>query len=103
MCSRFILTLISCAGIVSSAHICHAQTASYDLVIKNGRIVDGSGNPWYRAEIAIQGDTITEIASRIDAPAKRIFDAKDNVVAPGFIDVHTHSRRNLLRIPTADN
>src|SRR5262249_18543008 len=81
----------------------HAQPAPYDLVIRNGRIVDGTGSPWYRGDLAITGDTIARIAPRIDAPAARVIDAANKVVAPGFIDPHTHARRGIFDVPTADN
>jgi len=80
-----------------------AQTPSFDLVIKNGRIVDGTGSPWYRGDLAVRGDTIARIAPRIDAPAARVIDANGKVVAPGFIDIHTHARRGIFQVPTADN
>src|SRR5712691_272076 len=80
-----------------------AQAPAYDLLIKNGRIVDGTGSPWYRGELAVRGDTIARIAPRIDAPATRVIDAGGTVVAPGFIDLHTHARRGIFQVPTADN
>ncbi len=80
-----------------------AQAPRYDLVLRNGRIVDGSGNPWYRADMAIRGDTIVRIARSIDEPAARVIDLKGQVVAPGFIDIHSHARRNIFNVPTADN
>jgi N-acyl-D-amino-acid deacylase len=52
-----------------------AQTPPYDLLIRNGRIVDGTGSPWYRGDVAVRGDTIARIAPRIDAPAARVVDA----------------------------
>jgi dihydroorotase/N-acyl-D-amino-acid deacylase len=76
---------------------------SYDLVIKNGRIVDGTGNPWRRGDVAVTGDTIVRIASRIDGHARRIIDAAGHVVAPGFIDIHVHARDGIFATPTADN
>ena len=80
-----------------------AQTPPFDLVIRNGRIVDGTGSPWYRADIAVRGDTIARIAPRIEAPAARVIDAAGQVVSPGFIDLHTHARRNIFQVPTAEN
>jgi len=80
-----------------------AQTPSFDLIIRNGRIVDGTGSPWYRADVAIRGDAIARIAPRIDTPAARVVDAAGKVVSPGFIDLHTHARRGIFEVPTADN
>jgi N-acyl-D-amino-acid deacylase len=79
------------------------QPASYDLILKNGRIVDGTGSPWYRADVAIKGDTIVAIAPSIDASTARVVDLYGQVVAPGFIDIHTHARRGLADVPTAPN
>lgn len=79
------------------------HAADYDLIIRNARIVDGTGTPWYRGEIAIAGDTIARIDRRIEGTAARELDAKDRVVAPGFIDLHTHARRGIFEVPTADN
>lgn len=89
-----------------------AQTVPYDLVIKNARVVDGTGSPWYRAEVGIRGDEIAAIASRIDGEARRTIDAGGNVVAPGFIDLHVHAFGGagqppplppIIEVPTADN
>jgi N-acyl-D-amino-acid deacylase len=75
----------------------------YTLVIRGARVVDGTGNPWYRADIAVRGDTIAAIAPSIDEPATRIVDAAGLVISPGFIDIHTHARRGIFEVPTADN
>src|SRR5262245_42467634 len=80
-----------------------AQPPAYDLIVKNGRIIDGTGGPWFRADIAVRGDTIVRIARQIEAPAGRVVDAGGKVVAPGFIDIHTHARRGIFDVPTADN
>jgi dihydroorotase/N-acyl-D-amino-acid deacylase len=91
------------AAVAAAVVLLRAQTPDYDLLIRNAVVVDGTGSPWYRAELAIRGDTIARIAARIDAPAARSIDAAGNVVAPGFIDPHTHARRDILTVPTADN
>jgi dihydroorotase/N-acyl-D-amino-acid deacylase len=80
-----------------------AQTPRYDLVLRNARIVDGSGSPWYRADVAVTGDTIVRIAPAIETPAGRVIDVRNQVVSPGFIDIHTHAARGIFQIPTADN
>ncbi len=60
-----------------------------DLLIKNGTVVDGTRRPRYRADVAVVGDKVVEIG-KIKDSAKRVIDASDLVVAPGFIDLHTH-------------
>ncbi|MGA2410754.1 MAG: amidohydrolase family protein, partial [Candidatus Binataceae bacterium] len=62
---------------------------SYDLVIKNGTVVDGSGAPRYRADIAVDGDRIVEIG-KVAQSGKNTIDASDLIVSPGFVDPHTH-------------
>lgn len=69
--------------------------ADYDLVIRGGQIVDGTGNPWFNGDVAIRGDRIAAVG-RIEGTADREIDAKGLVVAPGFIDIHSHSDFLLL-------
>jgi N-acyl-D-amino-acid deacylase len=80
-----------------------AQPPPYDLILRNGRIIDGTGNPWYRADVAVRADTIAAIAHTIDLPARRVIDVAGNVISPGFIDIHTHARRGIFEVPTAAN
>jgi len=68
----------------------------YDIVIKNGKIIDGAGNPWFGSEIGIRGDSIVEV-SRMPLEGERVVDAKGLVVSPGLIDSHTHSDYGVLR------
>jgi len=79
------------------------QPPAYDLILRGGRIVDGTASPWYRADVAIKGDTIARIAPSITDPAARVVDVSGLVIAPGFIDIHTHARRGIFELPTADN
>jgi N-acyl-D-amino-acid deacylase len=64
----------------------------FDVLIRNGRVVDGTGNPWFPADVGIRDGTIATIG-RIpdDAPAEMVIDATSKVVSPGFIDIHSHS------------
>ncbi|MEK9501411.1 N-acyl-D-amino-acid deacylase family protein [Gaopeijia maritima] len=67
----------------------------YDLILRNGRVVDGTGNPWYRADVAIRGDRIAAIGDLSDASATREIDAAGRLVTPGFIDTHSHAGGGL--------
>jgi N-acyl-D-amino-acid deacylase len=73
-----------------------AQPASFDVVIANGRVVDGTGAPWFRGDIGITGDRITAIGQLSGAPAGSRIDATNLVVAPGFIDLLGQSEFNIL-------
>ncbi len=69
---------------------------TYALVIINGRILDGCGNPWYWGDLAIEQGKIVEIASRGTLHGKQTIDAVGRFIAPGFIDIHTHSDLSIL-------
>jgi N-acyl-D-amino-acid deacylase len=73
----------------------------YDIVIKNGRVLDGTGNPWYYADIGVEKGKITEIG-RLD-DAEKMIDASGHIVAPGFIDIHSHSDLTVLIDPMAQS
>ncbi len=72
-----------------------APAQQYDLVIRGGKIVDGAGNPWFYGDLAIRGDRIARVG-KIDGAARRTIDASGLVIAPGFIDMHSHSDVELL-------
>src|SRR5205085_7378732 len=73
-----------------------ATNLPYDVLIRNGRIIDGSGNPWVSGDIAIRGDRIAAIGKMGDAVAKRVIDAAGLIVSPGFIDMLGQSEASLL-------
>ncbi len=76
-----------------------AATNPYDIVIRNGRIVDGTGSPWYAGDVAIRGGRIAALGRLADAPARRTIDARGMVVAPGFIDMLGQSELTILVDP----
>ena len=82
-----------------------AQVELPDLIIANGRIVDGTGNSWYRADLSIKGDRIMEVKKGLTQkyPTVKVIDAGNKIVAPGFIDVHGHIEGSIFERPTADN
>ena len=68
-----------------------AAAADYDVLIRNARVIDGTGNPWFRADVAVKDGRIAADRQRSAAPPPtRTIDARERVLAPGFIDVHTH-------------
>ncbi len=71
----------------------------FDLIIQGGRIIDGSGGPWYYGDIGIRGDRIAAIGRLDNSRASRVIDAAGLVVCPGFIDLHTHSDVMILANP----
>ncbi|HQZ16597.1 MAG TPA: amidohydrolase family protein, partial [Vicinamibacteria bacterium] len=105
-------TGLLCAGVLISvdaaasaqAPAVKAKESPYDLAITGARIVDGSGNPWYRGDVYLAGGTIAAIdVGHHGYPAKKTIDGKGLVLVPGFIDIHTHARRAILDIPTGEN
>ncbi len=77
--------------------------AGYDVLIRNGRIIDGSGNPWYVADVGVREGRIVAIGRLDSTGAKRVIDAAGLYVAPGFIDVHSHSEEGIKARGTAEN
>jgi len=75
----------------------------FDLILRGGFIVDGTGAPVFRADIGIKGDTIAKIGDLSDAKAEKFIDVSGLYVAPGFIDMHNHSDVSIFEVPTADN
>jgi N-acyl-D-amino-acid deacylase len=83
-----------------------AQTnanSHYDVIIRGGKLVDGSGAPWKYADLGICGQKICAIGDLSAAKAATEMDAKGQIVAPGFIDIHNHGRTGILQVPTAEN
>lgn len=72
-----------------------------DLVIKNGRVVDGTGNPWFYGDVGVKDGKITHVGN-VTVESKKVIDAKKNIVSPGFIDGHSHADLLVLRDPFND-
>ncbi len=89
--------------VATSLALIQAQQPTFDLLIRGGRIVDGTGNPWFSGDVAIDKGRITAIGHLSSGKATRIIDAGGLVVAPGFIDLHTHSDFTLLDDGTAQS
>jgi len=82
---------------------CLSAQTNVDILIKNGRILDGTGNSWRYGDVAVRDGKIFKIGSLTNISASKIIDAHGMIVSPGFIDVHTHIEGDELRTPTADN
>ena len=80
-----------------------ASAADYDVLIRNARVIDGANNPWFRADVAVKDGKIAAVGRLAGASAERVIDARERIVAPGFIDVHVHLEGNIERNPRADN
>jgi len=93
LASLFIAVVLSASSI--------AAPAKYDLIIRNGRVVDGTGRPAFRNDVAINGDRIVEMGDLRNVPAKRVIDARGQIVAPGFIDMLGQSEQYVLIDPRA--
>jgi N-acyl-D-amino-acid deacylase len=92
------------AGLICLAPATPCASEHYDTIIRNGRLLDGAGNPWYRGDVAIRDGRIAAVGL-VDAAATatKLIDAQDRYVAPGFIDVHTHCEGDLTSQPEAEN
>ena len=82
---------------------CTSLWKPYDLVIKNGFIIDGTGNPWFKSDIGVKKKKIVKIGFIDKNQAKKSIDAQNLIVCPGFIDIHTHCDRGIVKVPTVDN
>src|SRR5688572_32112218 len=92
MRALFIAVPFLCIAVISGAQ---EPPPPYDLLVRHGKIVDGTGNPWFHGDLAIRGGKIVALG-KIAGKAQREIDARGLIVAPGFIDMHSHSDFTLL-------
>jgi N-acyl-D-amino-acid deacylase len=108
MINRSLLLCLIVAGVLTFAGAAKLAPAGqsdarpYDLVITNARVIDGTGNPWFRADIAVKDGRIARIGRVAPGEAQTVIDARNQIVAPGFIDVHAHAE-NIYSLPAAEN
>ena len=95
MMKRILLSVLCLAVALGALPADAQQREPYDLVIRGGRLLDGSGTPWVRKDVAISGNRIVAVGDLSDARADRVIDATGLYVAPGFIDTHTHAGDGL--------
>ena len=88
---------VTLCAIVSLALTQAQPSLTFDVLIQNGRVMDGSGNPWLRANIGVRDGRIAAMGALPGARAARTIDAGDRLVTPGFIDVHSHAGEGLTR------
>lgn len=80
-----------------------AGRSQQSILIKNGKVLDGTGNSWFYSDVYISNGIIRSISKNIELPADRVIDARGKIIAPGFIDVHGHLEGGIFSKPTADN
>ena len=90
-------------GLILSLILAAPAQESFDVIIRGGKVIDGSGNPWFRADVGVRGDRVARIGDLSNSSAARVIEARNYAVAPGFIDPHTHALSGIFDVPTADN
>src|SRR5262245_10583786 len=93
---RFRATRVSKRYMAALLVACSAVAQDYDVLIRNGRVVDGTGNPAWRGDVAIRSQRVVAMGRLSGKTAKRVIEADGLAVAPGFIDIHNHSDNTVL-------
>jgi N-acyl-D-amino-acid deacylase len=99
---------LACILMLLQVFIAQANAADVDLLIKQARVIDGTGSPWFVSDVAVDDGKIVALGTTLDVDADQVIQAAGRVLAPGFIDVHTHvessdGRDGLQRLQRADN
>ncbi len=93
---RIMLLVVTLLAALFFASVPLAAQEPYDLLFTNGRVMDGTGNPWFAADVAIRDGRIVAVGQLNEANATRVVDAHGKVIAPGFIDIHSHAEAGLV-------
>jgi N-acyl-D-amino-acid deacylase len=93
--NRFVVVALAIVALLSNAPLSTTQTPAFDLLIRGGRILDGSGNPWFYGDVGVRDGRIAAVGMLANATAKRTVDATGKFVTPGFIDLHSHADGGL--------
>src|SRR5678816_4819300 len=103
-CRLLLLVWLLATPTVIFFFVSHSQAVSpsFDLVVINARVIDGSGNPWFRADVGVRDGRIVRIGRIAPSEARQTIDARGQILAPGFIDVHTHVE-SIYSLPAAEN
>ena len=105
LCGAVAVSAVVLAGEAAAKTTAGKQATSdkHDLVLKNGRILDGAGNPWFKADIALKNGRISKIGRVDENGADRIIDVKGLFVSPGFIDIHNHTDTSMFSDPWVES
>jgi len=102
---RTFVSTLGAAGValVSAPALLGARRAPYDLVLRGGVIIDGTGRPRFRGDLAVSGDRIARVARRIRETGRREIDCRNHIVAPGFVDIHSHGDGSMTLDPLMES
>ena len=102
---RTFVSTLGAAGValVGAPALLGARRAPYDLVLRGGVIIDGTGRPRFRGDLAVSGDRIARVARRIRETGRREIDCRNHIVAPGFVDIHSHGDGSMTLDPLMES
>ena len=93
-----VLVVVGAVVAIGAAPAARSQAPAYDLIIRGGQVIDGSGNPWFYADVAVKDGRIAAVGALGTATASRTIDATGKIVTPGFIDMHSHADAGLAQM-----